>query len=638
MGPKHAKQVIVHYLNACFLIPISQKGNNMAEQEDKLYAMRHSLAHIMATAVTTLWPEVKLGVGPVVESGFYYDIDIPNVTISTDDFPKIEAEMVKVIQEDQLFEKTEKPIDDAIMWAKNAKQPYKVELLNDLKREGTTLASELSSTMMGLPAGIAGVAGPKAQVGDVSFYTNGSFTDLCRGPHVASTGKVGAFKLMRVAGAYWRGNEKNPQMQRLYGVAFETKQDLEQYLERLELAKERDHKKLGQEMDLFFFDETSPGMAYWMPKGLKMKNLLIQYWRQYHSQNEYQEIASPLLNKQALYEVSGHWDHYKDDMFLSERDDGEWWALKPMNCPNAMKFWQVRQRSYKDLPLRFSDTDVLHRDEITGALNGLLRARVFTQDDSHNFITEEQIEDEAQRIIAIVRDFYGIFGIDKSVKLYLATRPKEGYLGEVETWDKAEQELKNVLAGSGFEYGINEGDGAFYGPKIDIYLTDALGREWQCGTIQLDFQLPQRFGLTYTDQDGSEKTPVVIHRVIYGSIERFIGVITEHFGGWYPFWFAPEQVRILTINDTVNDYVDQIKTELDQVVLMKPVKYNELRYSVDDRNESLGKKIREAAGMKIPVVLIVGPKDVEAGEVSVRLKDKEEKVQLVELKKYLDNL
>lgn len=601
----------------------------MADQTDQLHAMRHSLAHIMATAITTLWPEAKLGVGPVVENGFYYDIDIPKVTISTDDFEKIEAEMRKIIEADQPFEKSEKSIDEAIMWAQQGNQPYKEELLNDLKRAGTTVAKDLDKAEMGT------IAEGGSALENVSFYTNGAFTDLCRGPHVASTGKVGAFKLMRVAGAYWRGNEKNQQMQRLYGVAFETQKELDEYLKRLELAKERDHKKLGRELDLFFFDETSPGMAYWMPKGLKMKNLLIQYWRQYHTKHEYQEIASPLLNKQALYKASGHWDHYKDDMFLSEREDGEWWALKPMNCPNAMKFWKIRQRSYKDLPLRFSDTDVLHRDEITGALNGLLRARVFTQDDSHNFITEDQIKSESTQIIDIVRDFYGIFGIDDSVKLYLATRPEEGYLGEAETWDKAENELKGVLESSGFEYGVNEGDGAFYGPKIDIYLTDALGREWQCGTIQLDFQLPKRFELTYTDKDGDEKTPVVIHRVIYGSLERFIGVITEHFGGWYPFWFAPEQVRILTINDSVMDYVDQIKTVLDETVLMKPVKYNEIRYSVDDRNESLGKKIKEATEMKILVQLIVGPKDKETGEVSVRLQNEEKKVKLAELKDFL---
>jgi threonyl-tRNA synthetase len=454
---------------------------------------------------------------------------------------------------------------------------------------------------------------------------------------VENTSHVGAFRLMRVAGAYWRGKEDNAQMQRLYGVAFATPEELDRYLERLELAKRNDHKKLGREMELFFFEQTSPGMAYWMPRGLRMKNLLIQYWRQYHNQKGYQEISSPLLNKKELFETSGHWDHYKDDMFVSEREEGEWWALKPMNCPNAMKFWQVKQRSYKDLPLRFSDTDVLHRDEVTGALNGLLRARVFTQDDSHNFVTKDQIKDEASNIIQIVRDFYKIFEIDRNVKLYLSTRPEEGYLGEIETWNKAETELKEVLENSGFEFGIKEGDGAFYGPKIDIHLNDALGREWQCGTIQLDFQLPRKFQLTYTDQQGDEQVPVVIHRVIYGSLERFIGVITEHFGGRFPFWFAPEQVRILTIN-TVLDYVEEVESLLRDVVLMAPVKYNELRFSRDDRNEGLGKKIREATAWKIPIQLIVGPKDKEAREVSVRTQHGEEKVSLGNLSEYLKGL
>jgi threonyl-tRNA synthetase len=591
--------------------------------------MRHSLAHITATAVMRLWPEAKLGVGPVVENGFYYDIDLGETKISEEDFIRIEKEMKKVIGQNQPFERSEKTIDEALAWAKETKQQYKEELLHDLKRSGTTIAKDLDTEELGT------VTDGTSAVETVSFYQNGDFIDLCRGPHVESTGKVGAFKLTRVAGAYWRGKESNPQMQRLYGLAFATKEALTEHLKHLELAKQNDHKKLGREMELFFFEQTSPGMAYWMPKGLTMKNLLIQYWRQYHRERGYQEVSSPLLNKQALFETSGHWSHYKKDMFLSEREDGEWWALKPMNCPNAMKFWQIKQRSYKDLPLRFSDTDVLHRDEVTGALNGLLRARTFTQDDSHNFVTEDQIKEEATRIIQIVRDFYGVFGIDDNVKLYLSTRPEDGYMGDIETWNRAETELTEVLAASGFEFGVKEGDGAFYGPKIDIHLNDALGREWQCGTIQLDFQLPKKFELTYANREGEDKAPVVIHRVIYGSLERFIGVITEHFGGWFPFWFAPEQVRILTINDSVGEYVGEISRVLSQIVLEKPVKYNELRFSTDDRNESLGKKIREATGAKIPVQLIVGPKDQESKEVSVRTRKGEEKVKLSDLEAYL---
>ena len=597
--------------------------------QEKLSIMRHSLAHIMATAIQRIWPDVKFGVGPVVENGFYYDVDLGDIKISEANFAKIEKSMREIIEYGDAFEQSEVPIDEAIEWAKANNQPYKEELLNDLRRSGTTLVKDLNIDELGVAS-----KGDSA-VKSVTFFKNGAFTDLCRGPHLNNTKEAGVFKLMRVAGAYWRGNEKNAQMQRLYGVAFETQEDLDQYLVRVELAKQNDHKKLGREMEMFFFDQTAPGMAYWLPKGLAMKNLLVQYWRQYHKAKGYHEFASPLLSKKELYETSGHWDHYKDDMFTTEREGGEIWALKPMSCPNAIKVWQFKQRSYKDLPLRLSDVDTLHRDEITGALNGLLRAREFNQDDSHNFVTEGQIKDEITAIIQIVRDFYDVFGISGSVKLYLSTRPAEGYLGDISTWDKAEAELKEVLEGSGFDFGIKEGDGAFYGPKIDIHLNDALGREWQCGTIQLDFQLPGRFGLSYTDQDGAERVPVLIHRVIYGSLERFIAVITEHFGGWYPFWFAPEQVRILTINDTVMDYVAEIEAILASTVMSQPVKYNELRFSTDTRNESLGKKIREATNCKIPVQLIIGQKDKEAREVSIRTQSGEEKVALDKLVEYL---
>ena len=600
--------------------------------EEQLHIMRHSLAHITAAAVQKLWPEAKFGVGPVIDNGFYYDIDLGDIKISETNFPKIEKTIRGIIEYGDKFEQIEMPIDKAIDWAKQNNQPYKQELLNDLKRSGTTSAKDIDKDELGV------VADGGSAVKSVTFYKNGNFTDLCRGPHLETTKDVGVFKLIRVAGAYWRGKEENPQMQRIYGVAFETQAELDQYLERVELAKQNDHKKLGREMELFFFDQTAPGMAYWLPRGFAMKNLLIQYWRQYHKANGYQEFSGPLLSKKELYETSGHWEHYKDDMFTTEREGGEIWALKPMSCPNAIKVWQFKQRSYKDLPLRFSDVDTLHRDEITGVLNGLLRAREFNQDDSHNFITEEQIKDEVSSIIQIVRDFYGVFGISESVKLYLSTRPEQGYLGEIATWDKAEAELNEVLEKSGFNFGIKPGDGAFYGPKIDIHLNDALGREWQCGTIQLDFQLPGRFGLVYTDQNGAEKVPVLVHRVIYGSLERFMAVITEHFGGWYPFWFTPEQVRILTINDTVSDYVDEIKSILDNIMLMKPVKYNEIRYAVDDRNESLGKKIREATNYRIPVQLIIGQKDKDAREVSIRTQSGEQKIKLDKLADYLINL
>jgi threonyl-tRNA synthetase len=600
----------------------------MADQEN-LHAMRHSLAHIMATAVTTLWPEAKLGVGPVVENGFYYDIDLGDETISEEDFDRIEKKMRGVIAQDQPFERFELPIDKAIAWAKEAKQPYKLELLNDLKRAGTTVAKDLNADELGT------IAEGESEVDNVSFYKNGDFTDLCRGPHVASTGKVGAFKLMRVAGAYWRGKEGNPQMQRLYGVAFETEAELKEHLEMLEEAKARDHRKLGKELDLFFFHETAPGMAYWLPSGVILYNKLIDFWREEHRIRGYQEIVSPILNKKELYQTSGHFDHYWEDMFTSTTQENEDYGIKAMNCPNAMTVFAHSQRSYRELPLRLSDTDPLHRYELSGTLNGLLRIRQFRQDDAHIFVIEDQIRDEYKKIFDITERFYSIFGLDYSFRL--GTRPDK-FMGDAKLWDRAEAELQGILEESGRDFYVEDGDGAFYGPKIDIIMQDSLGRPWQMGTIQLDFQQPIRFGLKYTTEEGSEKTPIAIHRVIYGSLERFIGILIEHTAGWFPFWLAPEQVRILTINDSVSDYVDKIKEVLDDIVLMKPVKYNELRYSVDGRNESLGKKIRDAAGMKIPAVLIVGPKDVEAGEVSVRLKDEEKKVKLNELQSFLAEL
>ncbi|MBP7766933.1 threonine--tRNA ligase [Candidatus Saccharibacteria bacterium] len=602
---------------------------NNSNHDDNLYAMRHSLAHIMAAAVTTIWPQAKLGVGPVIENGFYYDIDIGDATISEADFSKIEKKMRYIIAQNQEFIQIHRPIDDAINWAKEAGQSYKSELLNDLKRAGTTVAKDLNADEFGT------ISEGDSEVETVSFYENGNFVDLCRGPHVASTGKVGAFKLMRVAGAYWRGKEGNPQMQRLYGVAFETQEELDHYLHMLEEAKARDHRKLGRELDLFFFHETALGMAYWLPNGVVLYNKLVDFWREEHRNRSYSEIVSPVMNKKELYQTSGHFDHYWEDMFTSTTSDGEEYGIKAMNCPNAMVVFGHKQRSYRELPLRLSDTDPLHRHELSGTLNGLLRIRSFRQDDAHVFVTEEQISAEYKNIFEITERFYSIFGLEYSFRL--GTRP-EKFMGDPKLWDSAESTLKQILEESGKEFFVEEGDGAFYGPKIDILMKDSLGRPWQMGTIQLDFQQPIRFDLKYTDEDGKEKTPIAIHRVIYGSLERFIGILIEHVAGWFPFWLAPEQVRILTINDTVGDYVDQIKEVLDNTVLMKPVKYNEVRYTVDIRNESLGKKIREAVSMKIPVIMIVGPKDVEAGEVSIRTRDKEQKIKLLELKDYLLNI
>ncbi len=583
----------------------------MDDKQNQLYPMRHSLAHIMAAAVRRLWPGAKFGVGPVVENGFYYDIDLGETKLSEVDFEKIEAEMRKIIKEDQSFERMEMPIDEAIGWTREERQPYKEELLNDLKREGTTLASELNSTMMGLPAGITGSAHAEAMVGSVSFYKNGDFTDLCRGPHVESTGKVGAFKLQRISGAYWRGKEKNPQMQRIYGAAFETPEELDKHLRMLEEARARDHRKLGQELELFFFHETAPGMPYWLPRGVIIYNELVNFWRMEHGKRDYKEIVSPLINKKELYQTSGHFDHYWDEMFTTaETEEGELYGLKAMNCPNAMVVFGSRQRSYRELPTRLSDTDTLHRYERSGTLNGLLRVREFRQDDAHIFVSQNQIKDEYKRIFEITELFYSIFNMSYSFRL--GTRPDK-FMGDPKLWDSAEQTLKEILEESDKEYSVEEGDGAFYGPKIDILMKDVLGRPWQMGTIQLDFQQPLRFELKYTDADGQEKTPIVIHRVIYGSLERFIGILIEHLAGKFPVWLAPEQIRIITVNQ-------EEKTATFAGDILRQAKELRLRAEIDDSNESVGKKIRAAELMKIPYTVVIGEKEIDSGQLTPRIR------------------
>jgi len=575
------------------------------DQQEQLHAMRHSLAHIMATATQHLWADAKFGVGPVVENGFYYDVDLGETKLSEEDFGKLQDEMRKVIEADQPFERFEKPIDEAITWAQEAKQPYKEELLNDLKRSGTTIAKDLDAAELGT------IAEGDAQVENVSFYKDGDFTDLCRGPHVESTGKVGAFKLLRVSGAYWRGNEKNAQMQRIYGVAFNTEDELKQHLTMLEEAKRRDHRKLGQELDLFFFHETAPGMPYWLPNGVIIYNELIRFWREEHASRDYHEIVSPLLNKKELYVTSGHFDHYWDDMFTTaETEEGEVYGMKAMNCPNAMVVFGSRQRSYRELPLRLSDTDTLHRYERSGTLYGLLRVREFRQDDAHIFVSEEQIKEEYKRIFEITELFYSIFGMSYSFRL--GTRP-EKFMGEPELWDKAEGTLKQILEESGREYSIEEGDGAFYGPKIDILMKDVLGREWQMGTIQLDFQQPLRFGLKYTDDNGQEKTPIAIHRVIYGSLERFIGILIEHTAGKFPVWIAPEQIRLISVNQEENTvkFAEEVAEQAKKLGL---------RLNVDNSNESVGKKIRAAEIAKVPYTIVVGEKEIGTHEVTPRIR------------------
>lgn len=539
----------------------------------------HTTSHIMAQAIKRLYPEIKLAIGPSIDNGFYYDFDTEK-PFTPEMIEAIEKEMKKIIKEDLPIERFELPRKEAIKFMEEKEEPYKVELINDLPEDSV-----------------------------ISFYKQGEFTDLCAGPHVMSTGKIKAVKLLSSSGAYWRGNEKNKMLQRIYGISFPKASQVDEYVNMIEEAKKRDHRKLGKELELFFFDETAPGMAYWMPKGFTMMNTLIDFWRKEHKKRGYQEFSGPQLNSSELWKISGHWDHYKEDMFVLTDADGNEQALKPMNCPNSIKIYQSKLRSYKDLPLRFNDVDVIHRNEKSGQLNGLFRVRMFRQDDSHNYITEEQIGSEIKDIIEIAKQLYSVFGLE--YKLTLSTRPEEDFMGEIETWDKAENDLRKVLdeiCGEG-NYQVNEGDGAFYGPKIDIKMKDCLGREWQMGTVQLDFQLPQRFNLHYIDKDGNKKTPIMVHRALFGSFDRFIGIITEHFAGAFPTWLAPVQVRILPIADSHKEYAEKLKEKLEEY---------DIRVELDEREEKIGYKIREAQLQKIPYMLIVGDKEVEANAVGVR--------------------
>ena len=536
----------------------------------------HTTSHVLAQAIKRLYPEIKLAIGPAIDNGFYYDFDT-DTPFTPEMLEKIEAEMKKIIKEDLPIERFSLPKQDALNLMKD--EPYKQELINEL------LEGE-----------------------EISFYKQGEFTDLCAGPHLLSTGKLKAVKLLSSSGAYWRGNEKNKMLQRIYGIAFPKSSELDEYVNMIEEAKKRDHRRLGKELELFFFDETAPGMAYWMPKGFTIMNTLIDFWRKEHKRRGYQEFSGPQLNSSVLWKTSGHWDHYKEDMYVLTDADGNEQALKPMNCPNSIKIYQSKLRSYKDLPLRFNDVDVIHRNEKSGQLNGLFRVRMFRQDDSHNYVTEEQIGSEIKDIVEIANYLYGIFGLE--YQLTLSTRP-EDFMGEIETWNKAEADLKRVLneiCGEG-NYRINEGDGAFYGPKIDIKMKDCLGREWQMGTVQLDFQLPQRFNLSYIDKDGNKKTPIMIHRAIFGSFDRFIGIITEHFAGAFPTWLAPVQIRILPIADKHKEYSEKLKKQLEDL---------DLKVELDEREEKIGYKIREAQLQKIPYMLIIGDKEVEANAVGVR--------------------
>ena len=557
----------------------------------------HTTSHIMAQAVKRLFPNVKLAIGPAIDDGFYYDFDVEK-PFSDEDKAKIEDEMKKIIKEDLPIERFELPRAEAIKLMKDKNEDYKVELIEDL---------------------------PEGEV--ISFYKQGEFTDLCAGPHLTSTGKVKAIKILSSSGAYWRGDEHNKMLQRIYAISFPKASQLEEYINLIEEAKKRDHRKLGKELELFFFDETAPGMAYWMPKGFKMMNVLIDMWRKEHEKRGYLEFSGPQLNSSELWKISGHWDHYKEDMFVLTDSDGREQALKPMNCPNAIKLYASKLRSYKDLPLRYNDIDVIHRNEKSGQLNGLFRVRMFRQDDSHNFITEDQIGAEIKNIIELAKYLYGLFGLD--FELTLSTRPDD-YMGDIELWNKAEQNLKDVLDDiCGKEnYRINEGDGAFYGPKIDIKMKDCLGREWQMGTVQVDFQLPLRFNLSYIDADGEKKTPILIHRALFGSFERFIGIITEHFAGAFPTWLAPVQVKVLPIADAHIEYANKVKEELQKAGV---------RVEVDDRQEKIGYKIREAQLQKIPYMLVVGDKEKEANAVGIRSR-KDGDIGAKDLQEFIKNI
>lgn len=548
-------------------------------KENNISHIRHTLAHLLASAVLELYPEAKNTIGPAIDDGFYYDFEFPaGVKISDKELPALEKKMKSNLKHWIKFTHKEVSKKEAEEIFKN--NPYKLELINEIIEKGEK----------------------------ITLYTCGDFTDLCRGGHAENPSKEissDSFKLVRVAGAYWRGDEKNTMLTRIYGLAFPTKIELDDYETMKIEAEKRDHKKLGRELGLFMFHETSPGMPYWLPKGLVLYKQLEEYWRKEHAEMGYKEIASPLVNKSDLWKKSGHWDHYKEDMFIADMGENEVYGIKPMNCPNAMVVFESMQISYKNLPLRLSDTDRLHRYERSGTLNGLLRCRSFQQDDSHNFISEDMIASEYEHIMNVCKKFYGIFGLE--YKFRLGTRPKS-FLGEIETWNKAETILKDILAKSGKEYFVAEGDGAFYGPKVDIIMKDSLGRDWQMGTMQLDFQLPARFDLHYTDRDGSRKMPIVIHRVIYGSLERFIGILTEHYAGKFPLWISPTQVKIIPVGDTHHAKAVEIYDLL---------RSNMIRAEIELGDEGFGKKIRKAKEELIPYFIIIGDKDIAVSKVTL---------------------
>ena len=546
------------------------------DDEDGKKAFRHTASHIMAQAVKRLYPDVKLAIGPSIDNGFYYDFD-KETPFMPEDLEAIEAEMKKIVKEDLELEQFEMAPADAIKYLKDIDEPYKVELCEEH----------------------AGKNEP------ISFYKQGEFTDLCAGPHLMSTGYVKAFKLTSCTGAYWRGSEKNKMLSRIYATAFPKASDLDAYLAMIEEAKKRDHRKLGKELELFTIMDEGPGFPFFLPKGMILKNTLIDYWRQIHTREGYVEISTPMMLNRQLWETSGHWDHYKENMYTTVIDETEF-AIKPMNCPGGILVYKSKPRSYRDLPMRMGELGLVHRHEKSGALHGLMRVRCFTQDDAHIFMTPDQITDEIKGVVRLIDEVYKLFGFKYHVEL--STQPEDS-MGSQEDWDMATDGLKKALDGLGLDYVVNEGDGAFYGPKIDFHLEDSLGRTWQCGTIQLDFQLPMRFELEYTGADGEKHRPIMIHRVVFGSIERFIGILTEHFAGAFPIWLSPVQVELMPIADRHNDFTDKVATEL---------KSRGIRVDIDSRSEKIGFKIREAQLQKIPYMLVIGDKEVETQNVSIR--------------------
>lgn len=538
-------------------------------------AFFHTTSHIMAQAVKRLYPETKLAIGPSIEHGFYYDLDRETPFVS-EDLEKIEAEMKKIVKENLPIERFTKPREEAIAYFQEKDEPYKVELIEDL---------------------------PEGE--EISFYSQGEFTDLCAGPHLMTTKPVKAFKLMSLAGAYWRGNEKNKMLTRIYGVSYPKKAELDEYLHMMEEAKKRDHRKLGKELGLFMMCEEGPGFPFFLPKGMVLKNTLLDYWRELHKKKGYVEISTPIILNRHLWENSGHWDHYKDNMYTTVIDDEDF-AVKPMNCPGGMLVYKSEPRSYKDLPLRAGELGIVHRHEKSGQLHGLMRVRCFTQDDAHIFMTPEQIREEIKGVAGLIDEVYSLFGFKYHVEL--STRPEDS-MGSDEDWEMATEGLRGALEDLGIAYVVNEGDGAFYGPKIDFHLEDSIGRTWQCGTIQLDMQMPQRFDLEYTGADGEKHRPIMIHRVAFGSIERFIGILIEHFAGAFPTWLSPVQVKVLPISDKYMEYGQKVRAALDEAGI---------RAEIDTRAEKIGYKIREAQMNKIPYMLVVGAKEEEAEAVSVR--------------------